>query len=52
MTDNGALDWMIIKFILLVIGAFIYGLMGGVIDPSEQQGQSEKTGAEGHQDQG
>lgn len=52
MTDNGALDWLIIKFILLVIGAFIYGLMGGVIDPSEQGGKSGQKGAEGHQDQG
>lgn len=28
MTDNGALDWMIVKFILLCIAAFIAGFLG------------------------
>jgi hypothetical protein len=28
VTDNGALDWMILKFVLICVAAFVAGFLG------------------------
>jgi len=33
------IDWMILKFVVVVVAAFLYGLFGGVTE-QEEEGQS------------